>query len=73
MEFLLFLGGLLIGIALTGLFFVFKTGSGVLKIDHSNPEKDVWRFEIDGAVLDKINKKTRIELKIDHNADLSHE
>lgn len=72
MDFLLFLGGLLIGIGFTGLLFTLKTGSGVLRIDHSNPEKDVWRFEIDENVLDKMNKKTRIELKIDHKADLSH-
>lgn len=42
---------------------------GTLKIDHSNPEKDVYRFELDN--LDDISKKSRIVLKIDHNAKLS--
>ena len=42
---------------------------GTLKIDHSNPEKDVYRFEIND--LDSLDKKKRIVLKIDHHADLS--
>jgi len=43
---------------------------GVLKIDHTNPNKDVYRFEIDD--FDKLNKKRRILLAVDHNANLSH-
>ena len=43
--------------------------SGTLRIDHSNPEKDLYRFEIND--LEAINKKRRILLKIDHNANLS--
>ena len=46
-----------------------QRATGTLKIDHSNPEKDVYRFEIDD--LDKLNTKTRIVLKIDHDANLS--
>ena len=42
---------------------------GTLRIDHSDPEKDVYRFEIDD--LEKLNKKAYVELKIDHHADLS--
>ena len=42
---------------------------GTLRIDHSNPEKDVYRFEIDD--LEKLNRKAYVELKIDHHADLS--
>ena len=42
---------------------------GTLRIDHSNPEKDVYRFEVKD--LDKLNTKSYIILKIDHNADLS--
>lgn len=42
---------------------------GTLRIDHSNPEKDVYRFEIND--LDSLDKKKRIVLKIDHHADLS--
>lgn len=47
---------------------IFET-HGTLRIDHSNQEKDVYRFEIDD--LDKLNKKHYVKLKIDHNADLS--
>lgn len=42
---------------------------GVLKIDHSNPAKDVYRFEIDD--LYNLKRKKKILLKIDHHADLS--
>lgn len=55
-----------IGYAICQHIFV---AHGTLRIDHSNPEKDVYRFEIDD--LEKLNKKAYIELKIDHHADLS--
>nr|DAD58024.1 MAG TPA: hypothetical protein [Caudoviricetes sp.] len=45
------------------------TGVGTLKIDHSDPEKDVYRIDIDD--LDKLSKKKRIVLKVDNDADLS--
>lgn len=43
--------------------------AGTLKVDHSNPEKDIYRFEIDR--FDDLDKKKRIVLKVDHSADLS--
>ena len=51
-----------------GIFFPHKS-TGTLKIDHSNPEKDLYRFEIDD--LDKLSSKKRIILSIDNKADLS--
>lgn len=48
-----------------------KRKDGTLRIDHSNPEKDVYRFEIDD--LDKLKNKNHITLKIDHNAKLSQD
>lgn len=48
-----------------------RTAYGTLRIDHSNPEKDVYRIEL--GDLDKLKKKRRIELKIDHNANLSQD
>ena len=42
---------------------------GKLKIDRSNPEKDLYRLEIDN--LDKLSEKKIIVLEIDRNADLS--
>lgn len=46
-------------------------GHGTLQIDHSNPEKDVYRFNMSEKYLDKLSKKKYIELKIEHDADLS--
>ena len=61
--------GFIFGIVITIIVVMNKTANGILKIDHSNPEKDVYRFDIND--LDKLNKKNRIVLKIDHHADLS--
>lgn len=47
------------------------TARGTLRIDHTNPEKDVYRFEIND--LDKLKGKNYITLKIDHNAKLSQD
>lgn len=66
---LLFLIGVLVGTIIASILLSNRSGSGVLKIDHSDPEKDVYRFEIND--LDSLNKKKEIVLKIDHNADLS--
>lgn len=45
--------------------------AGTLKIDHSNPEKDVYRLEIDD--LESLSKKHKIVLKVDSRANLSQE
>lgn len=42
---------------------------GVLRIDHTNPERDVYRFEIDN--IDKLSKKKRIILTVDNKAKLN--
>lgn len=63
--------GALIGSIVTLIFHRMFFTSGTLRIDHSNPEKDLYRFEIND--LDSIDKKRRIVLKIDHNAQLSQE
>ena len=47
-----------------------KPSYGTLRIDHSNPEKDIYRFDIEGD-LDKLQTKKRVMFKIDNNADLS--
>ena len=64
-----YLLGVLFG-AITANILRFEFRSfGVLMIDHSNPEKDVYRLEIDK--LDSLSSKKKIVLKIDNNADLS--
>ena len=66
MEYLI---GALVTLVFCLVYFYGRLAGGILRIDHSNPEKDVYRFEINN--LDKLNKKRRIVLKIDHKADLS--
>ena len=69
MEVIMLLIGIFAGSLITSIIFFIKSSSGTLKIDHSNPQKDVYRFEIKD--LDKLNKKKYVRLKIDNNADLS--
>lgn len=42
---------------------------GTLRIDRSNPEKIIYRFEMDD--IDGLKNKKMVVLKIDNNADLS--
>lgn len=58
-----FVTGLIIGLIFS------RKSAGVLKIDHSNPGKDVYRFEIDD--LDSLSNKKKIVIRVDNNADLS--
>ena len=67
--FLAFLGGLFVGSLVTSIIYLVKQASGTLRIDHSNPEKDVYRIEIDD--LDVLSKKKQVVLKVDNHADLS--
>lgn len=57
------------GILVDHLIYNLQKAYGVLRIDHSSSEKDVYRFEIDN--LDILSKKKFIVLKVDNNADLS--
>ena len=70
MSYISFLIGALVGLV-SGIviFAILNNKSGTLRIDHSNPEKDVYRFDIDD--LDELSKKKRIVLKVDNNANLS--
>ena len=70
MEYLLILIGLLVGSIVSNIiFFIRYRKAGTLRIDHSDPEKDVYRIEIDD--LDGLIKKKHVVLKVDNNADLS--
>lgn len=44
---------------------------GTLRIDHSNPEKDVYRIEIND--LDALSCKKKVILDVDNSAILSQE
>ena len=70
MKYLLFSAiGAIGGSVLTSIIFRLKSATGTLLIDHSNAEKDVYRFDIDN--LDNLSKKKHIILRVDNNADLS--
>lgn len=58
---------LTINLAIRLIFF--NHTHGILRVDRSDPEKDIYRIEIDD--LDCLAKCNRIVLKIDSNADLS--
>lgn len=64
------LGGLLIGILATLIFQRLVTKRGVMLIDHSDPEKDICRIDLNGQLTDHTK---RFVLKVDHNAKLSQE
>lgn len=61
--------GIFIGSIIGVLIFRAHSSNGTLRIDHTNPEKDVYRIEIDD--FDKLSKKKRVILKVDNHADLS--
>ena len=64
------IAGVLVGITGSYVFQVVQTAYGTLRIDHTDPEKDLYRIDIDGN-FDNISKEKRIILKVDNNADLS--
>lgn len=64
------IAGVLVGILASYVFQVVQTAYGTLRIDHTDPEKDLYRIDIDGN-FDNISKEKRIILKVDNNADLS--
>lgn len=59
----------IIGSIVVNIYHYMRTSSGTLRIDHSNPDKDVYRIELDD--LDNLSKKKRIVLQVDNNAELS--
>lgn len=65
-----FVVGFILGILAMG-FGVAALKVGTLKIDQISAEKDLYRFEIDN--LDGLSHRKYILLKVDPNADLSHE
>ena len=70
MEYLFAVVGVLVGSIISNIIFSIRyRKTGTLRIDHSNPEKDIYRIEIDD--LDGLSKKKHVVLKVDNNANLS--
>lgn len=63
--------GVAVGAVATTVVSLLLPAAGVLKIDHTNPEKDTYLFEIYN--LEILSKKKRIILKVDTNASLSQD
>ena len=62
--------GFVVGAVLMFLYFrVTSKTSGTLRIDSTNPDKDIFRFDVDD--LDSLANKKKINLKVDNNAKLS--
>lgn len=70
MEVLFVVVGFALGVAVAALLFIAFALGGTLRIDSvSNPERELYRFEVDD--IENIGKKKWIVLTIDHNANLS--
>ena len=70
MDCVYFLAGVIFGTVIANvLLYIRYKVVGTLKIDHTNPEKDVYRFEVDN--LDALNDKKMVFLKVDNDANLS--
>lgn len=59
----------LIGMLFNEVIHNFQKAYGTLRIDKSNPEKDIYRLELDK--LDDLSKRKFVILKVDNDADLS--
>ena len=68
-QFIIYAMCVLLGVIVTNVIHRRQMTTGTLKIDQSNPEKDIYRLEIDN--LDTVAKKKYIYLKVDSKADLS--
>lgn len=69
-SYLIFSLGIVVGIIMTRLILQVSSAKAVLRIDHSNPEKDIYRLDLDKVC--SMNKKTLL-LKIDHRANFTNE
>lgn len=70
-----YLIGIIVGVVVHALVSIMLrvifVGSGVLRIDQSNPEKTIYRIELNE--VDTLRNKKRFILKVDTNAKLSQE
>ena len=73
MEFglwLMFIFGAIVGWLLACLFTL-RLLVGTLRIDHDNPKKDVYRFDV--TDIDALAKRKYILLQVESNSHFSHE
>lgn len=66
-HFLILALGLVIGAAVSTLFMHFRAGHGTLHVDHSDPKKDTYRFNLDR--LDELDKKQIFIMRVKHDTN----
>lgn len=71
MDYLIIFASCFVSSIVTMIFMYLTSARGTLRIDHSNPEKDVYRIEIDN--LEDLSRKKRVILDVDNSAILSQE
>ena len=69
MEYFMLVIGLIIGSLVVLIYYRCVTISGVLRIDHSDPDKDIYQINLNS--LDDLAKKKRVVLHVDNNAKLN--
>ena len=71
MDYLILFVCSLVSSIVTMIVMYLTSARGTLRIDHSNPEKDVYRIEINN--LEDLSRKKRVILDVDNSAILSQE
>ena len=71
MDYLIIFASCFVSSIVTLILTHLTSAHGTLRIDHSNPEKDVYRIELDN--LDALSRKKRVILDVDNSAVLSQE
>lgn len=69
--FICWVTGIIVGMLLLAVIVGAMSAIGTLRIDMSNPEKDIYRLDVHD--LDKIANKRYVILQVDKNAKLSQE
>lgn len=62
--------GVLLGISTNTYIKSGADTDGTLQVDGTNPEKDIYRLQLNSS-LEDLASKTKISLKVDPNANLS--
>ena len=71
MDYLILFACSLASSIVTMLVMYLTSARGTLRIDHTNPEKDVYRIEFNN--LEDLSRKKRVILDVDNSAILSQE
>lgn len=71
MDYLILFACCFVSSIVTMIVMYLTSAHGTLRIDHSNPEKDVYLLEIND--LDVLSRKKKVILDVDNSAILSQE